>query len=115
MLSQSGGGLPQLPKDKSTTQTTTEQYSFAAEPKALQQQGQQRKKYRDAPPAAEKDRLAYAPVFVLFDSNQANINLTTPRNPVNIMHDRRIHRGSTYAVPIGALVSRVGVILADGG
>ncbi|TPX45283.1 hypothetical protein SeMB42_g00001 [Synchytrium endobioticum] len=78
MLSQSGAGLPVLPNDKSTTQTTSEQYSFAAEPRALQQQ---RKKYRDAPPAAEKDRLA----------------------PSNIMHDRRIHRGSTYAVPIGAL------------
>ncbi|TPX30323.1 hypothetical protein SmJEL517_g06092 [Synchytrium microbalum] len=97
MLSQSG--LPNLPgKDsKTTTQTVNptpglnEPYSFSAEPRPVQnnQQQIQRKKYRDVavalPPAAEKDqRLA----------------------PVNIMHDRRIHRGSTYAAPIGALNSQ---------
>ncbi|KAJ1565977.1 Radial spoke head protein 3 [Nowakowskiella sp. JEL0078] len=59
-----------------TKQQGVESYTFSSEPKALQAP---RKKYRDAvATAAEKDQ----------------------RVPVNIMYDRRIHRGNTYSSPI---------------
>ncbi|KAJ3130522.1 Radial spoke head protein 3 [Nowakowskiella sp. JEL0407] len=60
----------------STKQQGVESYTFTAEPKALQAP---RKKYKDSvAAAAEKDQKA----------------------AVNIMFDRRIHRGNTYASPV---------------
>ncbi|KAJ3096779.1 hypothetical protein HDU97_005585 [Phlyctochytrium planicorne] len=57
----------------STRQTGAEAYSFASEPKAV---AASRKKYRD--PNEKEQRPP----------------------PVNIMYDRRIHRGNTYASPV---------------
>eukprot|EP00842_Homolaphlyctis_polyrhiza_P004156 jgi/Hompol1/4741/HPOL_000498-RA len=65
------GAAPAAFDPNSTKQQGGDAYSFAAEPRAVQQ----RKKYRDGN-----------------DSEQKNI-------PVNIMYDRRIHRGNTYASP----------------
>ncbi|KAJ3069488.1 Radial spoke head protein 3 [Podochytrium sp. JEL0797] len=58
----------------STRQHGNEAYSFASEPRAAAQSA--RKKYRD--PNETEHRMP----------------------PVNIMYDRRIHRGNTYASPI---------------
>ncbi|KAJ3321215.1 Radial spoke head protein 3 [Blyttiomyces sp. JEL0837] len=72
---------PNLPKGSntetydpmSTKQKGAEAYSFAAQPKSV---AGNRKKYRD--PYEKETRPA----------------------PVNIMYDRRIHRGNTYASPV---------------
>ncbi|KAJ3248857.1 Radial spoke head protein 3 [Chytriomyces hyalinus] len=60
----------------STRQQGNEAYSFVSEPRAVQAAGVARKKYRDP---SEADQRA---------------------QPVNIMYDRRIHRGNTYASPV---------------
>ncbi|KAJ3045817.1 Radial spoke head protein 3 [Rhizophlyctis rosea] len=65
---------PALPGGGKTEILTQDAYAFSAEPRAVQAQAP-RKKYRD--PYEKDDR----------------------QQKVNIMYDRRIHRGNTYASP----------------
>ncbi|KAJ3293587.1 Radial spoke head protein 3 [Borealophlyctis nickersoniae] len=74
MLASASATPPPLPKGGQTeTVGPREGYAFAAEPRPVQAQ---RKKYRDP-----------------FEKEQSP-------QPVNIMYDRRIHRGNTYASPV---------------
>ncbi|KAJ3222754.1 Radial spoke head protein 3 [Clydaea vesicula] len=92
---------PPLPIQKSQTQVETnthydpnqtqhtgaENYTFSSEPRPLQENlnsSQKKKLYRDP--------IGY--------QNAENENEVGKNPPVNIMYDRRIHRGNTYASPI---------------